>query len=156
MAKESVTLPRPLILLGEPPCTEMTLSSLSLTVRGSSPRGRRRPLRLAISPDMILFGNQLNTDGTPKDSGLIRRWHQSMKGQAAIFRSRLSVQPIMSYETYHFPAISRARGRVSATFSNTILTITVKGTASTIPTTPQHRPQNASATRTTTGLRSTA
>ena len=31
---------------------------------------------------------------------------------------------------------------VSATFSHTILTITVNGTASTIPTTPQHRPQN--------------
>ena len=56
----------------------------------------------------------------------------------------------------HSSAISRARGRVSATFSDTILSITVKGTASTIPTTPQHSPQNASAISTTSGLRSTA
>ena len=38
----------------------------------------------------------------------------------------------------------------------TILSITVNGTASTIPITPQHRPQNARATSTTNGLRSTA
>src|SRR4051812_49188050 len=53
-------------------------------------------------------------------------------------------------------AISRARGRVSAKFSHTILSITVNGTASTIPTAPQHRPQNARAISTTSGLRSTA
>ena len=52
--------------------------------------------------------------------------------------------------------INLARGRVRPKFSQMILSITVKGTASTMPTTPQHRAQNARAINTTSGLRSTA